>query len=488
MLVLLGAFGCRVAAVARCLMLLAALGFLPGQVRAEARIALVIGNGAYAAVTPLDNPPADARLIADTLGQLGFDVTLLTDASLPDMRRGFTKFGQALRAAGPDATGLFYYAGHGVQSFGANYLLPVDAKLNDAADLDLVAIDAQTILRQMASARNRTNIFILDACRNNPFAAIADLNENGLAEMKAPTGTFLAYATAPGAVALDGSNGHSPFTQALAGALTEKGLGLEQMFKQVRNAVLKDTSGMQTPWDTSSMTQDFYFAGGALEGQDLAEEQLWNSVKLSGDPVQIMLFMRGYPKGRHFDEARQLLATVMQDTLKSGTEAQPAAKPPPPPANEKDDFAAAQASGSVESYKAFIAAHPNSVFREIAETELAAMMQKQGHDPTPEPGTEEDLGQVFYDQPLVNAGPNLTGHKISEVLSLSPIYPPIEGLPEQVWKGKHCTDCHKWDRKALCDQGHFFVNNKVDIKLGEVHPLGGYFRRVLKVWASQDCR
>ena len=149
-------------------------------------------------MTQLDNPAPDARLIAQTLESEGFVVTQMVDASQIAMNRAIAQFGSELREAGAEATGLFYYAGHGVQSFGTNYLLPVDAALTIAADLGLVAIPAESILRQMFSARNRTNIVILDACRNNLFSAILDMGDNGLAEMKAPTGTFLAYSTAPG--------------------------------------------------------------------------------------------------------------------------------------------------------------------------------------------------------------------------------------------------------------------------------------------------
>ena len=134
-----------------------------GQVVAEPRVALVIGNGAYAHVGALPNPAEDAQLIADTLGGLGFDVTLVRDGGKTGMTAAVARFGADLRAAGPEATGLFFYAGHGVQSFQRNYLLPVDAELHNAADLDLVAVDAESVLRQMASAHNRTNIFILDA-------------------------------------------------------------------------------------------------------------------------------------------------------------------------------------------------------------------------------------------------------------------------------------------------------------------------------------
>ena len=175
--------------------------WLCGAALAEPRLALVVGNGAYTSVNALKNPAHDAELIAGALRASGFEVTLLPDADLATMTAGIAAFGKALRAAGPEATGLFYYAGHGVQSFAENYLLPVDAALTDAADLSLVAVDAQVVLRQMASARNRVNIVILDACRNNPFKDVADLTDQGLAEMSAPTGTFLAYATAPGAVA-----------------------------------------------------------------------------------------------------------------------------------------------------------------------------------------------------------------------------------------------------------------------------------------------
>ncbi len=150
---------------------------------AEPRIALVTGNGAYDQVGALDNPSNDAAQIADALAELNFTVTLLRDADLPSFRRTVAQFGRDLRNAGPETTGLFFYAGHAVQSFGTNYLLPTDTVVTDAADLDLVAVEAGAILRQMSSAKNRTNMVILDACRNNPFQDLPDFDSNGLAEM-----------------------------------------------------------------------------------------------------------------------------------------------------------------------------------------------------------------------------------------------------------------------------------------------------------------
>lgn len=275
---------------------------------ADDRIALVIGNGTYAAVSPLDNAVNDASLLAGSLKDLGFDVTLVENATRDRLIRAVAEFGGKLRKAGPEAVGLFYYAGHGVQSFGSNYLLPVDAELTVAADLDLVGLEAASVLRQMASARNRTNIVILDACRNNPFEDVPDMDDNGLAEMKAPTGTFLAYATSPGAVALDGIGGNSPFTAALADAIQTEAAPIEQVFKSVRVKVIEATGGAQTPWDTSSLTQDFSFRRGQVQTpEEFAEEQLWNSVAPSRDSVQILLFLRSYPNGRKEAEARALL-------------------------------------------------------------------------------------------------------------------------------------------------------------------------------------
>lgn len=224
-------------------LMLAVMVLAAGALRAEPRIALVIGNGGYKAVGALPNPVRDAELIAQRLESLGFDVTLVPDSDLAGMQAAISAFGRQLREAGEEATGLFYYAGHGVQSFGRNYLLPVDAALTDAADLSLVAVEAEAVLRQMASARNRTNIFILDACRNNPFPDSVGFGETGLAEMNAPAGTYIAYATSPGRVALDGEGDNSPFTAALAHQLTVPGLTIEEAFRQVRVEVMEATGG-----------------------------------------------------------------------------------------------------------------------------------------------------------------------------------------------------------------------------------------------------
>ncbi|KAE9626473.1 caspase family protein [Parasedimentitalea maritima] len=291
-------------------------GVVPRAILAESRIALVVGNGSYSSVMPLDNPENDATLIAETLVDLGFEVTLLIDASQAELRQGISQFGSDLREAGQAGTGLFYYAGHALQSFGNNYLLPVDASLTDAADLGLVAVEAESVLRQMFSAKKRTNIVILDACRNNPFETIPEFSDNGLAEMKAPAGTFLAYATEPGGVALDGLGDNSPFTQVLAREMMKLDAPVEQVFKNVRVAVRALTNQQQTPWDTSSLISDFTFAAGEdLNSEDRAELQLWNAVRSAQDLAQVKLFLEAYPQSRYVPDGQNLLAALTEGTL-----------------------------------------------------------------------------------------------------------------------------------------------------------------------------
>ncbi|TDK51049.1 caspase family protein [Antarcticimicrobium luteum] len=466
---------------------------------AEERLALVIGNSAYGTVTALENPVNDARLIATALERLGFDVTLISDASQIAMKRGIAQFGRELREAGKEATGLFYYAGHGVQSFGTNYLLPVDVALADPADLDLVAVEAQSVLRQMYSARNRTNIVILDACRNNPFSTLPAFDDNGLAEMQAPTGTFLAYATEPGGVALDGAGGNSPFTQALAEALEQPGQPIEQLFKQVRVAVLERTGGQQTPWDTSSMTSDFFFSAAAAPSDTLEELQVWRSVQAAGDPVQLMLFLRAYPDSVYAAEARRLLESVMEYELATGKDSAPSASRSGPSPDEQTQLAAAQQAGSAAQYRAFLDRFPDSVYAEFVAQEIAALDRGAATDPAgppPEPPAREaeppaepgaEAGPVTFASPLLSDDPAVSGKSMAELIGMSPLFPPVEGLPESYWKDKTCASCHQWSKERLCDQAQVYAST-THRSLDKMHPFGGVMKRAMKSWAAGGCQ
>jgi len=196
-----------------------------------------------------------------SLMQVGFEVRLVTDGDQRAMKRAIQAFGETLESAGASAVGLFYYAGHGVQLNGRNYLIPVGAAIERDADVDIEAVSADWVIEQMRFARNRLNFVILDACRNNPFARSFRSGDRGLAKMDAPAGVLIAYSTAPGDVAADGTGRNSPYSEALAAAMRESAEPAELMFKRVRDQVRRSTTERQTPWESSSLTGDnFYFA------------------------------------------------------------------------------------------------------------------------------------------------------------------------------------------------------------------------------------
>lgn len=228
---------------------------LAQQVCAENRIALVIGNAEYKDA-PLTNPVNDATDISLALKQLNFSVDTYTNVNRKAMREAIRNFGVKLRKAD---VGLFYFAGHGIQIKGRNYLVPLSADVHSADEVQDESIDASSVLRKMESAGNAVNIVVLDACRNNPFARSFRSMESGLARMEGPVGSFIAYATAPGSVAADGSGRNGLYTEYLLKALRQPGLSIEQTFKLVRNGVTTATGGQQIPWESSSLMGDFVF-------------------------------------------------------------------------------------------------------------------------------------------------------------------------------------------------------------------------------------
>jgi uncharacterized caspase-like protein len=243
--------------------LLIALFVLPPGALALAsgdqRLALVIGNSRYSA-SPLANPVNDAEDIADALESTGFEVILKTDANQRAMERAVRDFGRRLRSGG---VGLFYYAGHGLQIDGRNYLIPVDAEIESESDVKYEAVDAGRVLGKMEDAGNGLNIVILDACRDNPFARSFRSGRKGLAKMDAPVGSLLAYATAPGSVAADGTGRNGLYTSKLLRFIQTPGMKIEDVFKQVRRAVMADSGRKQVPWESSSMAGDFFFTPAA---------------------------------------------------------------------------------------------------------------------------------------------------------------------------------------------------------------------------------
>lgn len=223
------------------------------------RLALVIGNSNYVD-GPLANPANDATLVGNTLESLGFEVDILVDTNRKAMKRAILHLTRRLEEVGKDSVGVFYFAGHGIQVDGSNYLIPVDAEITREFDVEIEAISADTIVSTIARAQNRINFFILDACRNNPLIREFRSPVRGLASMEAPSGTMIAYATSPGGVAVDGSGDNSPYTDALARFMVQPGIPVEKMFRLVRNKVVAETNRLQIPWESSSLIGgDFYF-------------------------------------------------------------------------------------------------------------------------------------------------------------------------------------------------------------------------------------
>ena len=243
----------------RIAVVLAALagGLMGAPALAQTRLALVIGNSSYRSVTQLPNPVNDAKAVADELRSASFDVTQALDVGQADMRRAIKDFAAKVAAKGSDTVALVYYAGHGVQVDGENFLVPVDAKIQGEADIPRESVRLADVMNALAAAPSKMRIVILDACRNNPFATTKQTR--GLAIVDAPTGSIVAYSTAPGTEATDGAGSHSPYTAAFIEVAQHPRLQIEQLFKQVRLKVHEATKGQQTPWESSSLTSDFWF-------------------------------------------------------------------------------------------------------------------------------------------------------------------------------------------------------------------------------------
>lgn len=227
----------------------------------ERRVALVIGNAAYKSA-PLDNPLNDATDIANELKRRGFKVITRNNANLRSLQQAVRDFSDEFKKSD---VGLIYYSGHGVETKGQNYLIPVDADIRKEYELSAQGYPASQLTEMMeevqsSDGKKRVAILILDACRDNPLTRSWRSSGRGLARMDAPAGTFISFSTSPGSVASDGRGRNSPFTKHLLQAIRKPDVPIELMFKQVRVGVMDETKGGQIPWDSSSLTGDFYFS------------------------------------------------------------------------------------------------------------------------------------------------------------------------------------------------------------------------------------
>lgn len=304
---------------------LAALPWLDGPavqaaLRDAPRAALVIGNAAYPRAA-LDNPVNDATAIADVLGRLGFSIDRRLDAGRQSMVDAIGEF--CAKVTRTQSVALFYFAGHGIQIDWRNYLLPIDVRLARADDVMRQSVDVATLLDGLGKADTPTSVVILDACRDNPFGA-AGKTGSGLSQMDAPTRTLLAYATAPGNVASDGDGRNGLYTENLLKEIVRPGVQIEDVFKRVRLSVRQRSQGRQIPWESTSLEDDFFFVP---------------------------------PADAHVPTQAERDAAFGKD---------------------RDDWQAAQQSGTAQAIFAYLKAHPNGHFSEIAQIELDRLLAESG--------------------------------------------------------------------------------------------------------------
>ncbi|MDO8933998.1 MAG: caspase family protein [Rhodocyclaceae bacterium] len=281
---------------------------------AEKRVALVIGNAAYPGAGALKNPANDAKDIAAKLRRLGFDVIVQTNVRQKEMLRSLTEFGDKVQSG---AEALFFYAGHGMQVRGRNYLIPIDAEIRSESSVSSEAVDVDQLLDKLAPAR--LSMVILDACRNNPFERRFRGGGQGLAQINAPAGTLIAYATAPGKVAADGDGRNGLYTAELLAAMDVPGIKIEDVFKRVRANVVRKSNEAQIPWESSSLTGDFYFRGGAsgaapTTAQPAApisaatlELAFWESADRGNTAADYTAYLNKYADGQFAELARNRL-------------------------------------------------------------------------------------------------------------------------------------------------------------------------------------
>jgi uncharacterized caspase-like protein len=275
------------------------------------KIALAIGNSRYKN-GPLRNPANDAKAIGGELRSFGFEVTLLVDADKAQMAAAVRAYVAELTKR--KCVGLFYYAGHGVQLAWRNYMLPVDAAIGAASDIAGQGVEVNGLLEGLAGAANPMNIIILDACRDNPFGDLNGIDQKGLSQMDAPQSTLLAYATSPGNVAIDGDDANGLYTESLLKEMKVSEAKIEDVFKRVRLSVRRRSNGLQIPWESTSLEEDFWF----LPPKNLAEpsdaerekqfdEELahWERTKGATAPEPLEAYLRRFPSG-NFSELAQL--------------------------------------------------------------------------------------------------------------------------------------------------------------------------------------
>ena len=419
-----------VRAILRTLLQIAVFAALAFPALASDRVALLIGNNNYGN-SPLRNAVNDARDLGAALKELGFKVIIRENAGRQQMFEAIREFGTAAEGA---STAFFFYAGHAMQFRERNYLIPIDIAMGSEEDVTFFAVELQLIFDRMDKARTRFNFIVLDACRDNPFGSSFRVSSSGLAQVSAPAGTMIAYATSPGSTAEDGFQRNGVYTKHILQHIRVPDVPVEVMFRRVREGVVQETLKRQTPWDASSLKGEFVFNSGASRtaspsapasgpSADVAltvELQFWLSVKDSSRAEEIQAYLDKYPKGTFSAVARSRLDGLTRPTRVASTDApvMRAAQPTPTPVEPKPAPAEPKPAAA-QAVQSFPAAPPPSPGRPasaerapdkpivVAAAPATAPPAAPAKPPEPLPGREIAPGirEIQFDEGAVYRGP-----------------------------------------------------------------------------------
>lgn len=481
------------------------------------RVALVIGNAAYKD-SPLKNPVNDARAVAGKLRGLGFDVIEKHNLTQRQIGRTLSEFRGKLS---PGGTALFFYAGHGVQVDGVNYLPAVDADIGAEEDVPTQAIDVDQVLKAMEGGKTRVNLVFLDACRNNPYARSFRSAGQGLAKVSAPSGTLIFYATRPGSVAADGDGQNGLYTQNLLTAMDVPGLTVEQVQKRVASSVRQASRGRQEPWMEGLLEGDFYFrpraepdpqpeparppirpivVTPATPAVDPAEAAYWAEVKKSDDPDYFAAYLTNYPNGLYVADANEYIERDKQ------------AKAAREKLKEDQAWQKAQSGESFASFEDYLKAYPNGRYAAVAKLKQSKLRPPVLEpEMVPIPGKDYEMGKYEVTQAQWRAVMGNNPSRFSscgddcpvEQVSWDDIQDYLKKLNEMTGKQYRLPTENEW--KHACDGGHsqeYCGSNNLDVvgwyiknSGDKTHPVGqkqangyGLYDMSGNVWERmQDC-
>ncbi len=422
----------------RCCLICIVVLSLP-QVALAKRVALVVGNAAYAD-QPLKNPVNDAKAVSSKLKGLGFEVILVENLKKREVGRTLAGFAQKISR---DDEVVVFYAGHGLQVRGENYLPTVDAKIESEEDVETNSLKLGDLLSKLDESRARVKIVILDACRNNPYSKGFRSLDRGLARVQdAPSGTLMHFATRPGQVAADGEGGNGLYTTELLKVLDKPGIAVEQLFKQVSQAVVQSSREQQEPWQEGSLRGEFYFASAVAPAiaakpnpvqeppKADAEQEAWELAKKRDNFEAYQGYLSEFPKGRYAAAARSALKGLIPSKILAKDQPSPLAAPIAPRDAEQEAWELAKKRDSTQAYQAYLKEFPSGRYASAARSAISgfapqtpAQAQIQAPATTQRPSASPDTSVLSQAQ-LVSDAP-----KPGEVFKDCEVCPEMVTIP-----------------------------------------------------------